>query len=387
MSLTSPRRFSRTCVIAAIVGILALLLVLAPLFQSRKGRTPDNSAAPDYLNHPIYSAYNFGEADNVVNIGLQPLYLPANWIFEAVRRDTVLARALSDMGLEVRYFQFLKGNDVNHFLINGDLDAGIGGDMPALTIAATHEVIIPTMVQHGFTSIVANRPMLIKELKGKRIGFAYGSNAHFTVMDALASEGLTEDDVDFVAMETTDMPAALQDGRIDAFSSWEPTPAIALAENPEAVVIHRSLSSGYLYFSSSFANDHPEAVRHIVAAQVRAIRWLQLRPEDFSLACSWSCQSAKTLADSFPECPKDKRMALANNDILGTRLPPFIPVYNLSENGPLHREFVFLKSVRKIPQSALWEVVAESFDRDILSEVLANPVEYNLDDVTLALGD
>jgi len=386
MNLANPGKVSGTGAIAATVGILALLLFFSPLFQSRKGGTPTGLTAPDYPNHPIYSTYDFDEADNIVNIGLRPLYLPANWVFEAVKRDTALTRALSDLALEARFFPFVRGNDVNHFLRNGHLDAGIGGDMPALTIAATYDVIIPTMVQHGFSSIVANRPMLIKELNGKRIGVPYRSNAHFAVLEALASEGLTEKDVDFVAMETIDMPAALQDGRIDAFSSWEPTPAIALDENPEAVVIHRSLSSGYLYFSRSFANKHPEAVRHIVAAQVRAIRWLQLQPGNLSLACEWARQSARAVADSLPECLKDIKTALASADILKTRLPLFIPLNNLSRNGPLHREFIFLKTARKIPRTAIWEVVAANFDRDILSEVLSDPRKHRLDNVTLSLG-
>ena len=142
------------------------------------------------------------------------------------------------------------------FIERGDLEAGIGGDMPALTAAAESRVLITTVVQQGFTSIVFRKNMTIEGLKGKRIGYAFGSNAHYALLQALDSGGIRENDVHLMPYEVNEMPAALDRGEIDAFSAWEPTPAEAKLQFSDQTAIHRSFTSGYLYFSRSFAEQH-----------------------------------------------------------------------------------------------------------------------------------
>lgn len=116
--------------------------------------------------------------------------------------------------------------------------------MPALSAAATMDIIIPVLMQQGFISILARQPMLIRKLRGKRIGYAFGSNAHYALLSILSSAGITEDDVQLVSMDTHEMADALSQGTIDAFSAWEPTPAIARARYPDFVTIHQKLTTG-----------------------------------------------------------------------------------------------------------------------------------------------
>lgn len=386
--MTSLKEMSTAAKALGVLSFILFILLIITIFpEKRQGGLAPIETVRHPSNHQIYSGYDFSADDNIVNVGYQPLYLPTSWIFEAVKRDTLLKNALSALGLDIRFHPFLKGDDVNFFMRRGDLDVGVGGDMSALTIAATDDVVIPAMIQQGFTSIVANRSMLVKDLRGKRIGYAYGSNAHFTVLDALASEGLTEADVDLVAMEITDMPEALQLGHIDAFSGWEPIPTITLATYPKCVVVHRSMSTGYLYFNTGFADRNREAVRHIVASEVRALQWLQQRKDNVITACDWTCQSNEKLSTSFPECPTDWRPLLAESDILSTKSPPFIPNSDLLDSGPLHREFEFLKALGKVPHSSRWEAVRKAFDHQILSEVMADAEKYDLDAPAFAVEE
>ncbi|MCK4656321.1 MAG: hypothetical protein KAT85_04795, partial [candidate division Zixibacteria bacterium] len=190
-----------------------------------------------------------------------------------------------------------------------------------------------------------------------------------------------------VAVEITEMPEALQLGHIDAFSCWEPIPTITLATYPKCVVVHRSMSTGYLYFNRGFADSHHEAVRHVVAAEVRAIRWLQQHRNNVITACDWTCQSNEKLSTSFPECPLDWRPLLAKSDILSTKSPPFIPNSNLIDGGPLHREFDFLQALGKIPHNSQWKAVRMAFDHQILSEVLADAEKYDLGDPVFAVEE
>ncbi len=248
---------TKLIVVGAVAGLVLLMAVAVP-------RSGDNAEAPsvsvpDLSDHPIYSKYQFSEEDNVVEIGIQPLWVPTCIVAEAMRRDAVLQEALAQEGLEIRFHPFLKGADVNFFLRRGDLEAGIGGDMPALTAAASFDVLVAGLMQHGFCAVVAGRHMPMEGLRGKRIAYAFGSNAHYALLQALSSAGLEEADVRLIPLEVDQMPDALADGSIDAFSAWEPTPTIALTRFRNQVVIHRSLSSGYLYFSRSLAESRPKA--------------------------------------------------------------------------------------------------------------------------------
>lgn len=240
----------------------------------------------DLSNHPIYSAYQFGHEDKIIDIGTQPLFLPGV-ISEVMKRDAILKSALAKSGAEARFHSFLKGADVNFFLARGDLEAGIGGDMPTLMACANSSVLVASLIDQHFTAIVARQSMLITELKGKRVGNAYGSNAHYALLKALASEGLGEDDVTIIPMDVGLMAEAAHNGSIDAFSAWEPIPTIAMSRYPELVPVGRSLTTGYLYFSRTFARNSPELIRFVVASQLRAMAWLTVSADNLLMASSW----------------------------------------------------------------------------------------------------
>ena len=348
----------------------------------KTGKAEDQSIVktPDLSHHPVYSKYKFNNAENVINLGVQPLYSPTGFITEVMKRDAVLRKDLSASGMEVRYYAFLKGGDVNCFLRNGDIDVGIGGDMPAITAAATMDTVIPALIQQGFTSVVAKRSMLIRELRGKKIGYAFGSNAHYALLKALSSGRLSEDQVKLIPMDVNEMPEALQSGKVTAFSAWEPTPAITLMKYPENVVIHRYLSSGYIYFTKIFSDKYPEVVRQIVAAEIRALRWMQSSRENLLKASEWALQASERLTMQKVELSVEENASLAEDDILGIASAPIIPQNDLRQNGSLFTEFEFLGGLNGFGGSANWKKVHGSFDLQIMIDVVTHSKEYKLNE-------
>lgn len=361
--------------LGSLLAIVAACYTWGRLAGAGDGLPP--RVAPDLSNHPIYSRYDFGRDERVVDIGMQPLWIPTNMITEVMQRDALLKKALSEQGLEVRFHAFLKGADVNFFISSGDLEMGIGGDMPALTAAAKDNVVVAALIQQGFCAIVARGHMLIDELRGKRIGYAFGSNAHYALLNTLSHAGLRETDVHLVSLDVNEMPAALDDGRIDAFSAWEPTPFLAASQYRDQVVIHRSLSSGYLYFSRSFANRHPGAAREIVAAELRAVNWMK-RERNLLQAGRWARLAARSMSNRPPALLAEDYVVLAKNDLLGTASIPTIPDADLATGGPLAREFEFLRGVGMIAETAEWDRVRICFDRALAAEVLSQPQRYEL---------
>lgn len=278
------------CAVALTGWIVVTALLRHPSFPE-----VSTDAVVDLLKHPVYSEYRFDNSTKTVNMGTQPLYMPTGLITEALKRDRILKRVLDDLGVKLQSFAFLKGDDVNFFLQRGDLDLGIGGDMPALSAAASFGVVIPTIIQQGFTSIVARKHMLIKDLKGQRIGYAYGSNAHYALLDILHSNRMTPEQVELVPMNVTDMPEALHAHQITAFSAWEPTPRLAQKRDPSLVTICRKITTGYLYINQDFMHDRPEVSRFMVAAQIRAIRWMLASKQNLLAACQWTLHATEGL--------------------------------------------------------------------------------------------
>ncbi len=363
-------------------SLAACLIFVAHTTFLKTGKAEDQSTVKtsDLSQHPVYSGYKFNNTENVINLGVQPLYSPTGFITEVMKRDTVLHKDLSALGMKAGFYAFLKGGDVNYFLRSGDIDIGIGGDMPAVTAAATMDIVVPALIQQGFTSVVANRFMLIRELSGKKIGYALGSNAHYALLKALSTARLSEGQVKLISMEVNEMPEALQSGEITAFSAWEPTPAVTLIKYPENVVIHRFLSSGYIYFTKAFSDKYPEIVRQIIAAEVRALRWMQRSGKNLLRASEWALQAAENLTNQKLKLTTEQNTALAKNDILGITSPPIIPQSDLRQNGPLHTEFEFLKTLNKIPASTNWEKVHNSFDFQILIDVITHSKKYKLNE-------
>jgi len=357
-----------------------LLLTSITLHKTAKAENYPVVSMHDLSNHPTYSNYKFNDTEDIINLGVQPIYSPTGFISETMKRDMILHNALSGLGMKVRFYAFLKGDDVNCFLKHGHIDAGIGGDMPAITASASMDIIVPALIQQGFTSVIANRPMLIRELRGKKIGYAFGSNAHYALLRSLFSDGLNEAQVNLIPMEVTKMPEALQAGKIDAFSAWEPTSTITLTKYPKSVVIHRYLSSGYIYFVKAFSDKHPEVVRQIIAAEIRALRWMQDNRQNLLQASEWAIQAGEDLTNHKPELSVEQNASLAESDILGLISSPIIPQNDLRQNGPLHMEFVFLKALDKIPATSNWDKVHNSFDLQIIIDVLANAKEYKLNE-------
>ncbi len=318
--------------------------------------------AADPRQHPAYQRYDFGSDETVVDIGVQPLWLPTNLISETMRRDLVLARALEALGMKARFHGFLKGADVNAFLASGQLEVGIGGDMPALTAAATQRVHVTSMIQRGFCSIVASRSQLLADLAGQRVGYAFGSNAHFSLLKALRDAALDRNSVRMVSLDVTEMAAALAAGRIDAFSAWEPTSSQALLMVTGAKRIRRSTCSGYLYFARGLSTRHSLARQHIVAAQLRAMQWLREEPENLSRAAKWARLAARAFSGQPVQLRLAKWAELARQDILGPAGGAELIAADLKVGGLLFTDVGFLKQLGKIAATVSWASIRSCWD-------------------------
>lgn len=340
-------------------------------------------AEQNLTNHPIYHTYQFARPVATVHLGIQPHWLPGNLITEVMRRDVTLMQELANVGLDIRFHGFLKGSDVNFFLLRGDLAAGIGGDMPAISACATGKIRVASLFDLNFTTIVARRQVLLQELAGGRIGYALGSNAHYALMSTLSLLGINQSDIRLLAMDVNHMSEALAHGEIDAFSAWEPTPLIALKTIESAAAISRTLASGYLYFNSAFLVDHTGVAGILVAAQIRALAWLDGSHENFHKGAIWAREASRVLTGQASQLTLEEYVEAVRAGLDNMGNVPIIPADDRSPSGRIATAVVFLKQLGKIPDTTEWSQIQDCFGWDVVINVLEQRERFHLDDVNV----
>lgn len=365
-----------------------LLLVFICLFfyitgcdkVDRTGIDHADTSLPELKDHPVYRNYNFSHNLKVIDFGVQPFWVPTSNISEIMRIDNILREELHALGYRLNVLPFFKGNDVNYFLKSGDLEVGIGGDMPAIRAAASDDVIIISIIQEGPVSIVSKGIGEVRTLKGKKIAYALGSNAHFYLLNTLRKNSVNISEVKLVQLDVPDMPEALHEKRIDAFAAWEPTPAIALDRYKDLMVTHRGKSYGFLYVKKDLFDRSPEVVYHLLASEIRALRWLKKNDRNLHVSSKMLIDASLTLTSQGIPLNMEQISALAKKDLPGIDIKhyPRIPAYLLSQHGMLKKEYEFLKNLGLISQDKTWEEIKIKFDLNVIETVISAPLEYRL---------
>lgn len=368
---------ARIAIGIASAALLLSWLVYVPGLPESSVLSPPASVPANLARHPLYAQYQFGNDASVIDIGTQPLDLPGV-ITEVMKRDPLLHSILAEQGLEARFHPFLKGADVNFFLARGDLEAGILGDMPALVACAKFRVLVASLIDQHLASLVAREQLMLSELKGKRIGFPYGSNAHYGLLVALEAAGLGADDIHMIPMNVNQMIAALHDGSIDVFAAWEPIPAIALRAYPEMTRITRMLVRAYLTFARPFAENMPELTRVIVASQIRAMWWIKASEANLRLASEWTLAAGQEIGGDNSGLSVTAMAKIVDEGLLGLSPSVFISPQGLVENADLFKEYRFLLSAGEISRQTSWDDISGCFDSELVPDILAQAEHYNL---------
>ncbi|MBF0183921.1 MAG: NrtA/SsuA/CpmA family ABC transporter substrate-binding protein [Magnetococcales bacterium] len=348
-----------------LVGLLSMWLLLPALAAAES-----NSSSPSVVQEKADKA-----AAAIISVGIQPMWLPGGIITEVVRRDRVLRLALQQLGKEVRFHPFLSGVEVNNALQQGELVGGVVGDMPAITACAAERIVIVALLDQNFTSIVAGKTMLPDELRGRRIGYVPGSNAHYALLNTLKAYRIPLADVTLQSMPLQAMAEALAEGRIDAFSAWEPTPALAI-KRYKHTVIHRQLTSGYWYFTNAFVQQHPEEVALFLAAELRALHWLTQSDDHLLQAVSWSEAAIRDLTGRTLALAREDIFRLVRRSLHALAVLPLLPEDELQEEGRLGKAVEFLQSLGNIPPGFTWQHMLACLDRSRGEAVLAAQQRY-----------
>jgi NitT/TauT family transport system substrate-binding protein len=128
------------------------------------------------------------------------------------------------------------------------------------------------VAQPGIKSVAA--------LKGKKVGVEVGFLSHLLLINALASAGLKDTDVELVNVPTDQTPQVLKAGDVQAIVAWQPNSGQALKEVPGAKAIFSSanvpgLIYDLLYVSPKSLSERRDDWKKVVKVWFRIGDYLQ----------------------------------------------------------------------------------------------------------------
>ncbi|WP_300626713.1 ABC transporter substrate-binding protein [Pseudomonas sp.] len=195
---------------------------------------------------------------------------------------------------DIKWSEFPSASPLGEALNAGAVDVGALGDAPyvfALGAGASLKVISIIHAEgRNTTALLVPQDSPIKtaaDLKGKKIVTGRGSIGHYLAIKALASAGLTSQDVQFIFLLPAESRLVLDNGTADAWATWDPYTTVVTSQSRARVLVSgKNLLSNHLYFA---ATDQAIADKRVqlddfVARVDRAYAWANSHPDEYAAA-------------------------------------------------------------------------------------------------------
>jgi len=195
---------------------------------------------------------------------------------------------LKKRGLDAE-ITFLEGiGEKNSALLRGDID-GVGHTADsAVTSAAAGvdgKIVFVFDRSLGADAILARKTIQsVKDLKGKKVALEPGFTGHFFFLYLLREAGLSQDDVEIIAMDTGSAGGAFVSGKVDAAVTWEPWIGKAKELDDAHILLSSADRPGViidvLFMRTATINERPDDVKNLVEAIAEATAWYASHKEE-----------------------------------------------------------------------------------------------------------
>ena len=194
-------------------------------------------------------------------------------------------------------------------MLDGKADISTVGDTPTvLAIMNGRKITTLAVIQtsNRNEAIVAKRDSGIakpSDFKGKKIGITLGTTGHFFADSFLLTHGIDIKQVKVIDLKPEEMAAALDTGKVDAVSTW----------NPTVTQLKKKLGSkGIMFFGESlytenfcvvagqdYVKKNPEAIKKVLRALIKAETFVREHPEESRQIVAGFLKMDKSLLDEI----------------------------------------------------------------------------------------
>jgi len=201
----------------------------------------------------------------------------------------------SAQSLDVTLIDEASGQSSENEVLAGQVEAGSGSYNHTIELQAAGknmEAVVLLNIAPGEAEIVsakaASHIHSVSDLKGKYLGVTeLGSGTQTLTTALLHNAGITPEQVHFVPVGAGDtFIAALQQGKIDAGMTTEPTISRILSSGVGKVLVdlrspqstQAALGGPYpficLFMNNSYVSSHQDVVQKLVNAYVKTLKWM-----------------------------------------------------------------------------------------------------------------
>ena len=129
----------------------------------------------------------------------------------------------AEEGITINLTQFEDGPSEIAAMKQGSMDvAFIGPGAHKLCSKGDAQVFLMQHMGDGDCILGLNGLKTLEELAGKKVGYAAGTSSETILTTALASVGMTLEDIEAVSMDATALTTAALSGQVDAVAAWSP---------------------------------------------------------------------------------------------------------------------------------------------------------------------
>lgn len=203
-----------------------------------------------------------------------------------IRDQGWLEDELASEGVTVEWVQSAGSNKANEFLRSGAIDVGSTAGSAALLARSNGSPIktIGVYSQPEWSALVVPADSditSVADLAGRNVAATSGTDPYFFLVQALATEGLTPNDVTVQNLQHADGWAALQSGAVDAWSGLDPIMGGAIESGAKFLFRDVDFNSyGVLNATEAFLEEDPDLAQAVIDAYEHARAWALENPEE-----------------------------------------------------------------------------------------------------------
>lgn len=192
-----------------------------------------------------------------------------------------------DNGLDVDLKYFADYTASLDALVAGKVDVNaqtLNDTIFAVASGADQKVVVVNDNSTGNDQIICDESIkTIKDLKGKTVAAEAGVVDHFLLLQGLAKEGMTEDDIDFKGVKTDAAAAAFAGGQFDCVGVFAPFTVQAAEREGSHVLFSSKDFPGAIpdhLVATAKASEDPDAMAKLVAAWYATLDYIEENPDE-----------------------------------------------------------------------------------------------------------
>lgn len=263
----------RRTVLSGLVGLSIPFIASSCTSSSHSSHsTADHSPAAS----PTANASPASAAGTTVRIGYQKATE-----LDLLRSRGNLDKRITDLGGAVEWALFPSGPPMLEAMNAGKIElGGVGESPPIFSQAAGGQFYY---VGYTLWSAKSQDILVLKnssiqtpaDFKGKKIVFQKGSSAHYLLLQTLAENNISPQEIETISLPPADARAAFEQGEVDAWSIWDPFLAVAQTNsNIRSLAVGRERRNFFLA-SQQFAKSQSATLQAVLDEMKQNSQWIK----------------------------------------------------------------------------------------------------------------